>query len=57
MDFITGSPKSEGKDSIFVVVDHLKNYAHFQGTQTTAKANKVAKIFIKEIYHLHGFPK
>jgi hypothetical protein len=35
MDFITGLPKSEGKDAIFVVVDRLTKYAHFCGIQST----------------------
>ena len=29
MDFITDLPTSEGKDSIFLVVDKLTKYAHF----------------------------
>ena len=29
MDFITGFPKAQGKDCIFVVVDRLMKFAHF----------------------------
>jgi hypothetical protein len=29
MDFITGLPNYEGKNFIMVVLDQLKNYAHF----------------------------
>ena len=35
MDFITGLPKSQGKDAIFVVVDKLVNYDFFCGIQIT----------------------
>jgi hypothetical protein len=29
MDFITGLPKTQGKDCIFIVVDRLTNFSHF----------------------------
>jgi hypothetical protein len=42
MDFITGLPKSKGKDVIFVVVDRLTKYAHFCGIQSTYTTSQVA---------------
>lgn len=57
MDFITGLPKSEGKDAIYVVVDRLTKFAHFIPIQSNYKAQQLAEVFIKEIYKLHGFPK
>lgn len=57
MDFITGLPKSQGKDAIVMVVDRLTKYAHFYGIQSNSKASEVAKVFLKEIHRLHGLPK
>jgi hypothetical protein len=57
MDFIIGLPKSEGKDTIFVVMDRLTKYAHFCGIQSTYMASQVAKVFMKEIHRLRIFPK
>ena len=57
MDFITGLPKSHGKDSIFVVVYRLEKYAHFFAVVSTISASEVAALFFKDIFRLHGLPK
>ena len=57
MDFIEGLPLSDGKDKIFVVVYRLTKYAHFMGLKKTDSAKQIAKVFCKNIYKLHGFPK
>jgi hypothetical protein len=57
MEFITGLPKSEGKDDIFVVIDRLTKYAHFYGIQSTYITIQVEKVFMKEIHRLHGITK
>ena len=57
MDFITGLPKVQGRDSIFVVVDRLTKYAHFFAIPTEYRASQVAELFFREIFRLHGLPK
>ena len=57
MDFIEGLPLSEGTNSIQVVVDRLSNYGHFLNLHHPFPTSSVATLFIREIVHLHGFPK
>ena len=44
-------------DSIMVVVDKLTKVAHFIPVKSTHKMDGIAKIFMKEIFKLHGLPK
>ena len=44
-------------DSIMVVVDKLKKETHFLPINSTHKTDDIAKIFMKGILKLHGFPK
>ena len=58
MDFITGLPMTwRQHDSIMVVVDRLTKAAHFIPVKSTYEAGDIAKIFMKEIFKLHGLPK
>lgn len=57
MDFIEGLPKSEGKEVIFMVVDRLTKYSHFIGLSHPFTAYIVAKVFMDNIYKLHGLPE
>lgn len=56
MDFIIGLPKTKYQhDSIFIIVDRLTKVAHFILGNTTNDIVIVAKRFVKDISHLHGF--
>ena len=57
MDFITGLPCTKGLDSIIVVVDRLSKYAQVVAVGHPFTAKDVAKLLLKEIVRLHGFPK
>ena len=58
MDFITGFPMTwRQHHSIMVVVDKLTKEAHFIPVKSTYKIDAIAKIFMKDIFKLHGFPK
>ena len=58
MDFITDLPASEGHTEIWVVIDRFTKMAHFIPLQKERKkAPDLAKIFVKEVWRLHGVPK
>ena len=44
-------------DSIMVVVDKLMKVAHFIPVKSTHKMDEISKIFMKEVFKLHGLPK
>jgi hypothetical protein len=54
MDFIEGLPKSESMDCILVVVDRFSKYNHFLSMFHPFSAAKVVKLFLDNIYKLHG---
>jgi hypothetical protein len=56
MDFIEALPKSEGKDTILVVVDKLTKYAHFIPLSRFFTTKTIVQLFIDHIFKLHGLP-
>jgi len=56
MDFITHLPKSEGYDTILLVIDRLTKMSHFIPCSKDLDARQFAILFMKEIVRLHGLP-
>ena len=47
---------SEGYNCILVIVDLFSKYAHFLSLRHPFTAATVAKLFISQVYRLHGMP-
>jgi hypothetical protein len=57
MDFILGLPKTPTReDSIWVVVDRLTKNAHFIPIKVKDPMDKLARLYVQNIVHLHGVP-
>jgi hypothetical protein len=64
MDFIVKLPKSRDSlvpdnpeyDSIWVTVDRLTKQGHFVPYLEATKAPRFAKLYVKHIFPIHGFP-
>ncbi|KAL4386192.1 hypothetical protein GQ457_09G013260 [Hibiscus cannabinus] len=57
MDFITGLPKSNGKEVILVFVDRLTKYGHFFPLPRQFDSVLVAKVLVQGVIRLHGIPR
>lgn len=56
MDFIDQLPNSQGKTTIWVIVDRFTKYGHFIALSPPLSASSLAQIFVNEVYRLHGLP-
>jgi len=56
VDFIVELPDSEGYDAVMVVVDSAGKRAHFTPTHTTVTALGAARLYLQNVWKLHGLP-
>jgi hypothetical protein len=56
MNFVEGLPKFGTKYVILVVVDRLTKYVHFLSLSHPYIAQMVARLFVNNIFKLHGLP-
>ena len=58
IDFITSLPTTaKGKDALMVVVDRMTKMVHLTSTTSTATAMDVARMFLRDVWRLHGVPR
>lgn len=57
MDFVTALPKTQkNHDAIWVIIDRLTKSAHFIPINQTFSLERLAQIYVNEIFRLHGIP-
>jgi hypothetical protein len=56
LDFITNLALTNGKYSIFVVVDRLTKMVHFIPCNIIIIGKETAKLVLDNIYYIHGLP-
>jgi hypothetical protein len=57
MDFITNLLNVDGYDAILTVVCTLAKMAHFIPCNSTINSRQLAKLFLDNVYQLHGLPR
>ena len=56
VDFIVELPKSNGYDAIMVAVDSVSKMVHFIPMTTTVSALGSARLYLRNVWKLHGLP-
>jgi hypothetical protein len=56
MDFITGLPKEEGSNTIWVIIDYLIKMAHFMAYVDMIGPKELVDRFLTHIVRTHGLP-
>ena len=57
MDFVMELPLSSGCDVVMTVVDLVSKQAYFIPMHTTVTAEGAARLFLHQVWKLHGLPK
>jgi len=57
VDFVVELPLSSGHDAVMTVVDSVSKRAHFIPTHTTVTAEGAARLFLHQVWKLHGLLK
>jgi len=57
MDFVVKFPFSSGHDVVMTVVDSVSKWVHFIPTHMTVTAEGAARLFLHQVWKLHGLPK
>ena len=57
MDFVSGFPLTQRKhDAVSVIVDRLTKSAHFLSVRLDYSMDRLAELYVSEIFRLHGIP-
>jgi len=54
VDFVVELPLSSGHDAVMTVVDSVSKQAHFIPTHTTVTVEGAARLFLHQVWKLHG---
>ncbi|MCO5546598.1 hypothetical protein L7F22_000028 [Adiantum nelumboides] len=58
MDFIFDLPRTQsGHDDIWTIIDRFSKQAHFVPVKKTVKPDHLARLFVAQIFRLHGMPE
>ncbi|KAI2661861.1 Transposon Tf2-6 polyprotein [Labeo rohita] len=57
IDFVTGLPDSQGKNTILTIVDRFSKAVHLVALTGLPSAKDTAELILEHVVRLHGFPK